>query len=48
MTLKKYSVELFKYPVEFVIEANSKEEAIAKAKEKADFGVWESKARRFN
>ena len=48
MATKKYHVELFKYPVEFDIEANSKEEAIAKAKEKVDFGVCESKARRSN
>ena len=48
MATKKYHVELFKYPEEFDIEAESKEEAIRKAKQKVSFGIWESKARRSN
>lgn len=48
MASKKYLVELFKYPIELEIEANSKKEAILIAKQKVDFCVYDSKARRSN
>lgn len=42
--MKKYIVCLTRYPQEFEIEATSKAEAIAKAKTKCNFSVWESEA----
>lgn len=42
MENKKYKVSLTRYPEVFEVEASSKKEAIEKAKEKADFAVWES------
>ncbi len=40
----KYKVSLTRYPEEFEIEADTKEEAIKQAKEKVSFSVWESEA----
>lgn len=42
MEQKRYIVSLTRYPENFDIVADSKEEAIQKAKDKADFSVWES------
>jgi translation elongation factor EF-1beta len=40
--MKKYIVRLTKYPEEYEVEAENKEEAIKKAKEKIDYSVWDS------
>jgi trimethylamine:corrinoid methyltransferase-like protein len=40
--LKKYEVELTKYPQKFTVMAKNKEEALDKAKNKVNWSVWES------
>ena len=41
--MKTYTIELCSYPQEFVISANSEDEAIEKAKERFEGSVYESK-----
>ena len=40
--MKKWKVGLTRYPEDFWVEAETKEEAIEKAKDKVDWSVWES------
>lgn len=41
--MKTYTIELYAYPQEFVISANSEDEAMEKAKERFEGSVYESK-----
>ena len=41
--MKIYTIELHSYPQEFVITANSEDEAIEKAKDRFNQSVYESK-----
>ena len=41
--MKTYTIELYSWPKEFVVNAESQDEAIEKAKEKFDGAIYESK-----
>lgn len=45
--MKNYKVSLTRYPEEFILKADSREQAIKFAKEDCDFSVWESEVEEY-